>query len=352
MAEIYTKREYHYIEEKLGAKLCRLFAKLDAFLAGGAITSIFANQPIHDFDIFFRDSESFEKAKRYFGVLIKYDDRGTKELCVTDRAITYERTSHRGEIAKITQAKYGPTYDVKWNDEKIAIQLVDPKILQGSPEEIFMSFDFTICMGAYLFKQGEFVFDKSFLKDIARRELIFNADGMNVISSFFRAHKYKSRGFTMSMTEEMKMALVLGSKKFATFGDFIRSGGSVMSEEVIRHLYNHIRYPTNSGKESDSMMDQPYNVEAVIGWLEELRHTDWYFPTAAVEGGMVATKGSYNSLCAIKEILESDLSEESIKEIEKEREKEADVPFLLLSSKWTVTSPTSPTPKTSEDLLD
>jgi len=330
MSLVYTQKEYHFIEERIGAKLCRLFAKLDAFLAGGSITSIFSNQPINDFDIFFRDKESFEKAKRYFSVLIKYDDASTKELCVTERATTYSRTSKRGEIAKIKQEKYGPTYDVKWKDEKIAIQLVDPRFVVGTPEEVFMGFDFTICMGAYLFKKGEFVFDKTFFKDIARRELVFNVNANNVVSSIFRAQKYKARGFTMTMAEEMKMALVFGTKKFKTFGDFVHAAGSVMNEEVAQHLYNHIRYPSESNKEKDSLLEQPYNPEAIIEWLEELQHANMYVPSVAVEGGAVFPKCTGFSGVMVKDILESDLSDESVREIEERYKKEDDnVPFLI-----------------------
>jgi hypothetical protein len=315
MAEIYTAKEYRYIEERLGGKLCRLFGKLNAFLAGGAITSIFANQPIHDFDIFFRDKDSFDKAKRYFDILVKYDDAGTKEVCNTERAVTYTRSTQRGTIAKMKQEKYGPSYDVAWIDEKTTVQLVDPAFLCGSPEEIFMSFDFTICKGAYIFKVGEFLFDKAFLKDISRRELVFNKEGHNVVSSFFRAHKYKTRGFTMTMAEEMKMAMVLGSKKFKTFGDFVRAAGSGMTEEVVQHLYNHIRHPEEKIKgEEDSLMVQPYNADTIIDWLDELVHDTLYVPAAALE--QVPTKvGPYYNYEVMKKALDSDLSEESIKDI-------------------------------------
>jgi hypothetical protein len=319
MAEIYTVKEFRYIEERIGGKLCRLFAKLNAFLAGGAITSIFTNQPINDFDIFFRDKESFDKAKRYFDILVKYDDKSTKEVCVTERAITYSRGTQRGSIAKIKQEKYGPSYDVKWVDEKTTIQLVDPTFLCGSPEEIFMGFDFTVCMGAFVFKLGEFVFDKAFLRDIARRELIFNKDAQNVVSSLFRAQKYKSRGFTMSPAEEMKLAMVLGSKKFKTFGDFVRSGGAVMSEEVIQHLYNHIRHPGEKIKgEADSLMVQPYNPEAIIDWLEELVHDTIYVPNAALDAVPTAKATSFGAWQKLNKALDSDLTEEAVKEIVKE----------------------------------
>lgn len=336
MAEIYTVKEFRYIEERLGGKLCRLFAKLNAFLAGGAITSIFSSQPIHDFDIFFHDKESFEKAKRYFDVLVKYDDKGTKEVCKTERAVTYTRDTQRGSIAKIKLDKYGPSYDMNWVNEKTTIQLVDPEFLHGSPEEIFMSFDFTICKGAFLFKAGEFVFDKAFLRDLSRRELVFNKDGHNIVSSLFRAHKYKSRGFTMSLAEEMKMAMVLGSKKFKTFGDFIKSGGAVMSEEVVQHLYNHIRHPDEKIKgEADSLMVQPYNADAIIDWLDELIHDTVYVPDAAKEQSPV--KCTIEGFAITSEALESDLTEETIKEIVKKNIE--DTPFLLFK-------PSNPYPAT------
>lgn len=315
MAEIYTAKEYRYIEDRLGGKLCKLFGKLDAFLAGGAVTSIFANQNINDFDIFFRDKDSFERAKRYFSVLIKYDDSDTKEVCTTERATTYTRTTQRARVAKMKQEKYGPSYDISYVNESATVQLVDPAFISGSPEEVFMGFDFTICMGAYLFKRGEFVFNRAFLRDVARREIVFNKDAVNLVSSLFRAHKYKSKGFTMSLGEEMKLAMALGSKKFKTFGDFVHSAGSVLTEEVVRHLYNHIRHPTDNTKgEEASFMSQPYNAEAIIDWLDELVHDTPYVPRNAGSFPPTKAKGGHDYKI-LEDAINSDLSEEAIKEI-------------------------------------
>ena len=322
MAEIYTKKEYQYLEEKLGPKLCKLFAKTNAFCAGGAITSIFANQPIHDFDIFFRDEDSFSQAFRYFKVLEKVQDNKTKEVATTSRAVTFTRLTHRAHVEKMKEDAYGPSFTVKWNNESMAIQLINPAFLKGSPEEVFMGFDFTICMGAYLFKEGKFEFDKAFLKDLARRELVFNVNATNVVSSLFRALKYKSRGFSMNMAEEMKLAMCLGSKKFKTFGDFAKTFGSVGNDETMRHLYNHIRYPTEeTADEKASLIPQPYSVETVIDWLQELQGDSAYIPKNSTEVSYENQKSSVEYTEKVSgdliadAILNSDLSESAIKGI-------------------------------------
>lgn len=323
MSEICTTKEFRYIEECLGKKLCRLFMKLDAFLAGGCLTSIFSNQPIHDFDIFFRDKESFDKAKRYFRVICLYNDYDTKEVCETDRASTFQRTTLRDIISKSNQDKYGPSYVMQYANEKTIVQLVDPDFAGGSPAEVFMNFDFTVCKSAYLFKNGEFIFDRTFLKDLSRRELIFCKETRNIVSSFFRAQKYKSRGFHMSTAEEMKMAMVIGSKKFATFGDFIRSSCSAMSDEVIQHLYNHIRHPGDKiTRKEESLTSQPYNVDIIIDWLEELVHESPYVPRDA-NSIRCKKEASFDDLAKedkMNEILDSDMSEETIKAIIVEKE--------------------------------
>lgn len=319
MVEVYTKKEYQYIEEKLGPKLCKLFHNLDAFLAGGAITSIFANQPINDFDIFFRDKDSYVKAVRYFKILVAYDANKTEEICTTERATTFQRVAHRSQIAKIKQEKYGPSYEIDRISEKIIVQLVDPSCIGGSPEAIFMKFDFTICMGAYIFKTREFIFDRGFFKALGRRELIFNAEAANAVSSLFRAVKYKSRGFTMSMGEEMKLAMILGSKKFVTFRDFVNACGSIPTDPTLNHIYNHIRYPDETKTDEDvSLLDRPYNVDEVIGWLDELHHIPAYMPQCSINQDdifLAVDKQKYQDAQIVDQSLDSDLTATSLKDI-------------------------------------
>ena len=172
-------RESHYmyefqkkkLKQLLGEGNYKLFHDNNCILAGGAIRSIFCNNEVNDFDIYFKSADEFLKVAKYFGMAI----------CHTDKATLY-------------------------SDNDRLIQLIHFKLFD-SVEEVFEVFDFVCCMGAYDFGTEEFVLADKFLEDNACKQLTFNEATQFPIVSALRVDKYKEKGYSISKSEYIRVLL-------------------------------------------------------------------------------------------------------------------------------------------------
>lgn len=184
------KREKALLCKRMGEEVVKVLKDTNAILAGGAITSLFMGRKISDWDLYFRTKEDLEKCEKFFQA------KGTR-VFVTERSATY---SIKGQ--------------------KVPYQLITYlEALSGEPEDIFLKFDFTICMGAFDFKADGFWFGKEFWKHLAQRRLVFNIGTLYPIVSIMRAHKYARRGFLISGIDVMKMALAVDHLHISTFAE-------------------------------------------------------------------------------------------------------------------------------------
>lgn len=149
----------------------------DAWLAGGAITSIFTKQPIKDYDIYFKSNKAFVDA-----VYKAFEEDGLYCLNVSKRAVTFSRGS---DILQFICCDFFET-----------------------PQAIFDSFDFTVCMATLdLSEEGDFTFHEDFWKHNAQKYLSFNPKTKYPIASLLRVLKYQQRGYTISQGELLKIFL-------------------------------------------------------------------------------------------------------------------------------------------------
>ena len=228
-----------------------LFAEAKAVLAGGALTSVFSNQPINDFDIYFKSKEGFERVNNTMKI-------HNKVLFETSSAITYEYS--------ITTRRITQTYKV---------QLI--KFNFGEPDEIIKNFDFTICQAAYDFEMETFHFNGHFFKHLAQKKLVYNPNCLKPFSSLVRTKKFEQRGYTISKLELLKVAISISQVKLETYGDLIDAAVGVSTtshgkfikkikneklEEVLikpQHVYELIdqfeleNYTTNAKKEVEEV---------------------------------------------------------------------------------------------------
>ena len=126
---------YDYQKRKLKRELSDLydiFLDYECYLAGGAITSIFTNKDINDYDIFFVLKEDIVRFlnKESYGTNFKSD-------------------------YAITIAKNGKTIQLIYKHE------------YPTAQDVLNSFDFSVCMGCYDFSTEEFVLGDIFLEDLA-----------------------------------------------------------------------------------------------------------------------------------------------------------------------------------------
>lgn len=155
------------------------------YIAGGALTSVFSDKPINDLDIYFYKEEDYEKLKKKI-------EFNKKTRYATDLADSYEIKG-------------------------VKIQLI--KKIFGTPKEIFKYYDFTVCMCAYDFKTNQIIMDEDFLYDLAQKQLCFNENTMYPICSLWRIKKYLNRGYSISATNIIKLALTLNNLNINTFED-------------------------------------------------------------------------------------------------------------------------------------
>lgn len=126
-----------YIFEKnklynfLGTSLVNTLKQHKAYIAGGTITSLFSNNPVNDIDLYFRDEESLSELIEEI-----YDDSNDWVNALTSKALL-----------------------VRVDDKEI--QMIHFKYFEKA-EEIFDTFDYTVCMGAFDFESEQFVLHEDF----------------------------------------------------------------------------------------------------------------------------------------------------------------------------------------------
>jgi hypothetical protein len=162
-----------YYESKLlsyiGESFCQHLKNHRAIVAGGSIRSLFLGEEIKDLDTYFRSEEDL----RAFIEDINLTDNNHVKV-VTSRSITFSPNQKE--------------------DSKLTIQLVYFDYY-ASAEKIFEDYDFSVCMGAYDFFLGDFVFDKQFFEDNATKKISVNKGTKFPLISLFRVSKYKSKGY-------------------------------------------------------------------------------------------------------------------------------------------------------------
>ena len=120
-----------------------MLKRYHVIVAGGCITSLFTNKEINDVDMYF-------KSKKDLSDFLYEEMQANWVIAHTDKAILFKYDN------KKIQAIYFKFYE--------------------TAEQIFDTFDFTVCMGAYDFDKEEFVLHNDFLRHNASKILKFNSN--------------------------------------------------------------------------------------------------------------------------------------------------------------------------------
>jgi len=140
--------------------------EVSCWIAGGAIRSFMSGGGRTDRDIYFRNMEDFEKAKKR----------------VIDSKELDARVIHEGANV------------LKLNTTLGLIDLV--KRTYASPQECIQQFDFTVVCAAVEKGAKEFLHHESFFIDLAARRLVINSLPYP-LSTLQRLQKYIKAGFTI-----------------------------------------------------------------------------------------------------------------------------------------------------------
>lgn len=192
---------YEFEKKKLYAHLGKnLVSELKGqkcYVAGGTITSLFCNREINDIDIYFKSEEAFVD---FVGSI--WEERTGWVVASTDKA-TLVKSS-------------------KYNEYQMIHFKFFPKA-----EDIFETFDFTVCMGAFDFESEAFHFHPDFMQHNSQRILKYNKDTAYPIVSLLRVQKYKDKGYTISKPEFIRITLSCMNLKINTYEDLKEQMGGM-----------------------------------------------------------------------------------------------------------------------------
>lgn len=174
----------------------------EAYLAGGALTSLFTDSKINDFDFYFKDGNKCAD-------FIESIQGAVVVLQVTKRSITLKENN----IGCIIQCIIFEYFDNAYN--------------------IFDKFDFTINMCAFDFSQNTFYMDDRFLPDLILRRLVINPNTLYPINTVFRIQKYKNRGYSISQEEILKLCILNSKQNIVTYGDLLNQISGIYGEEYL-----------------------------------------------------------------------------------------------------------------------
>lgn len=181
-------------------------------LAGGALTSILTKKDINDFDIYFKDRDSF--------VLSLMDVRGIKDKLPLD---------DYPEDVEINQ-QYLDSYDFHYLCHTEKSVTFRPKYTEAvfqfihqnfynNVEEVFNDFDFTVNMVGYDFELDELIVHPEAMLHLAQRILVTNSGTKYPLISVLRVNKYQDRGYKISKKEMVKLLLAVSKLEFNSYED-------------------------------------------------------------------------------------------------------------------------------------
>jgi len=207
--------------------LINVFKKANAMLAGGAMTSIYRNKPIADFDLYFRSKSDIADVIDYL------QERRFVCMAKSDRSALFLK-------------------------ENIYINVIYFKYFNNL-SEVFELFDFTCCMCGYDFKTDTIESHPSFYRDTLLGNIVYSAKSKYPLAALLRVQKYINKGFNVSKKEMIRMILHCQKTPVESMDDVADQVGSL--------------YGTNV-KEAIGKIE-PFSIDAVIERLSEIEDTNF-----------------------------------------------------------------------------
>lgn len=186
--------ELNKLKKGFPSSLWEALADHGCIIAGGAITSVFTNTEINDYDIYFRSKEDFTKIFKEI-----YHD-------YYDGTLDFDLGFPDAIVSVVTKKA------LLLFHEESKIQFIVNDFYQ-TPEQIFEHFDFTCCMGALKMQDETFVLHEDFLKHNAQKYLSFNPATLYPLVSALRVQKYKDKGYNISKSQMLRVLCAVNKKE-------------------------------------------------------------------------------------------------------------------------------------------
>lgn len=196
------------------------------YIAGGAISSLLLDKEPNDYDVFFESDDSSYRVASYYLPKYKNDElavRAQSGFSSVLKCSTVEFKSTKAQLGDLnrfsdefyakedpTVARYMPIhvshFAITLNNK---IQVIGAR--NGDPDHVTKSFDYFHCMNYYSFSKKELVLKKDAIQSILTRELRYNEEAPQPISSLLRMRKLVEAGWSISPGQLLKIALKINS---------------------------------------------------------------------------------------------------------------------------------------------
>lgn len=226
--------EKNKLKAYIGDDIYNSLKKSKAIIAGGMISSLFTNKEINDVDVYFRDYSS----------LYLFADQ-----TLTDNHVV----SHTHKATQFIK---------KYLDNQILVQIIHYRTYK-KVEDIFDTYDFTVCMGAYDFEIEEFILHPEFLKHNSQRILRFNSNTSYPLISAIRTQKYENKGYTISKAEYFRVLMTCMTLDIKSYDELKEQLGGMYGESYDRLF--------------DDVKDEEFNLHLAIDRIANFSKSESYF---------------------------------------------------------------------------
>ncbi|MEK4122063.1 hypothetical protein [Lysinibacillus sp. FSL K6-0102] len=226
--------EKNKLKAYLGQDLYNSLKKSKAIIAGGMISSLFTNKDINDVDVYFRDYNSLY--------------------------LFAEQTLSGNHV--VSHTKKATQFIKKHIDEQILVQIIHYRTYE-KVEEIFNTYDFTVCMGAYDFEVEEFILHPEFLKHNSQRILRFNSNTSYPLISAIRTQKYENKGYKISKAEYFRVLMTCMKLNITSYDELKEQLGDMYGESYDRLF--------------DDVKDEEFDLQLVIDRIANFSKSENYF---------------------------------------------------------------------------
>lgn len=210
----------------------RGMAAKNTIVTGGSIVSLLSNEPVNDYDLYFRDMVTAEAVARYYVCKFQEANGWPLSLDVQDGRIRITTsTGHRGETAGDVQTLGSDEIDdIYETAETMALAVEDegaptfrPVFLStnaitlankiqiivrfyGNPDEIHENYDFVHCTNYWSSWNDDLVLRQPALEALLAKELRY-VGSKYPVCSVIRLRKFIKRGWTVNAGQILKMVM-------------------------------------------------------------------------------------------------------------------------------------------------
>jgi hypothetical protein len=196
------QKELKKIKSLIGEDFYNVLKGVKAYVAGGALTSVFTNKEVNDIDVYFPNEEAFVNTLREI-----YKE---EEDLIPDNIVDF-LGSFQVKVNHVSSRAVLCTVDGGQHVQLIAHRFYE------KPEDIFETFDFTINMAVFDLASETLLTHPDFLKHCSQRYLAVNPKTSYPLISVLRVNKYKDRGYTISKSQLLRLLLAVNELKIDTW---------------------------------------------------------------------------------------------------------------------------------------